>query len=164
MSNLLEMMCFLADENAREVKVPYRRGRRRGRRGTDEAPSSSNLVTAAMLEDQEWNAFKASLDRRRRLLSGGSHVDLDSDIADSDIADMDEDDGGALLSLIAALEDARERRRALTMAEIVRVLQRERVLTLEFPAAARQQAQNMLGKLRGLNRVWCDPQGRWSLL
>ncbi len=81
-----------------------------------------------------------------------------------EISDMDEDDVDGLLALIGALEEAREARRALTMSEIVKALQRDKVLSLEFPAAARQQASAMLSRLRGLNRVWSDAQGRWSLL
>ncbi len=143
-SDLLKMMLHLADLNAREVKAPYRRGR----------------VTAAMLEEQEWDAFKAKLHRRKLLLSSNGGLFSDDEVEDLETSDLNEDDVDNLLALIVALEA----KPSSTMTEIVRVLQRDKVLTLEFPASARMQAQRMLGRLRELNRAWCDERGRWSLI
>jgi hypothetical protein len=73
----------------------------------------------------------------------------------------DEDDIDMLLSLAAVLEAAKT---PLTISEIVRALQHNRVLALEFPATARAQTKRLLMKMRELNRAWQDTQGRWSKL
>lgn len=134
----------------------------------------SRLITQADIEDQEWQAFKAKLNQRKRLfgameLEDEEMVSLASGTGSSqedgvDVETMDEDDVDTLLSLIGVMEDAKETKKSLTIAEIVRELQRSKVLSLEFPASARMQAQRMLGRLRKLNRVWVDPRGRWALL
>lgn len=149
-AGILDMMLHIADENAREVKE-QERARPRSREG--------GIVTAATLEKQEWEAFKARLVQRDKYLGAGF-----------DEAVVDEDDFDMLLALIGVLErvsegpDGDRRRGGLTLSEIVRELQNDKVLSREFPAAARTQAQRLLGMLRTLNRVWVDQQGRVMLV
>jgi len=144
-ADILDMMLHIADVNAQEVKERER----------TRPPERLAIVTAALLEKQEWAAFKAQIERRDKLLGVG---------------DIDEDDADLLLSLIGVLERARDRddgsKRVavgLTISEIVREMQNDKVLAREFPAAARTQAQRLLGMLREMNRVWVDQHGRFVL-
>ena len=143
------MLLHIADENANAVRE-QERSRPRVHEGS--------IVTVATLEKQEWEAFKARLVQRDKYLGAG----FDDTVVDEDDFDM-------LLALIGVLErvaegpDGERRRVGLTLSEIVRELQNDRVLSREFPAAARTQAQRLLGMLRTLNRVWVDPQGRVRL-
>jgi len=143
LGGLIDTILHIADLNAKDVKVPYTRGRR------------ERLTTAATLEDQEWDAFKARLERRKSLLLRGS-----ADAERDDTTDLDEDDIDLLLAIVGILEKSS----GFTSAEVVRELQRAKVLSLEFTAAARAQAQRMLNKLRELNRVLMDANGRWYLV
>lgn len=149
---LLDMMMHIADENAAEVR---QKERSRSMNGTQ-------VVTAADLEQQEWEAFKAKLSRRARLLKDGQVVDT---IANGSEIDVEEDDIDMLIALIAVLERARESRvKMLTVSEAVRGLQQAKVLSMEFAAPARAQTQRLLKKLREMNRVFEDQHGRWALL
>lgn len=145
-AQLLDMLIHIANQNAREAR---------------EAEQRAGIVTAADLEAQEWEAFKAKIQQQRRLL-GLSGVRG----ASEDGIDVDEDDVDMLLSLIGGLERGAPGHptTGLTVTEIVRVLQNDGVLSVEFPAAARSQAKRLLGKLREVNRVWQDAHGRWALL
>ncbi len=140
---LMSMLLHLADENARERREIEKRGR-----------AKSLESVAAALEQQEWAEFKTRLHAQyARLLAGVGSEDTDVDI--------DEDDFDALLKLIDVLEASKN---PLTLAEIVRSMQNEKVLAREFPFAARAQTLRLLSKLRALNRVWQDLGGRWALL
>lgn len=147
-----DMLLYIADENAREVKVPYQRRREQPR------SMEGSVLTEAFKEEQEWAAFKATVDRRKRLFG-----ELSNDAHDS-LMDMDEDDIDALIMLIGILDRARLSGKALTLAEVVRGLQRNKILTVEFTAAARARTQWMLEKLRVLKRVQVNTNGLWSLV
>ena len=123
---------------------------------------SENLVTSATIETQEWDAFKAKLAARSRLLKAGVRLRA---LKTEDV-DVDEDDVDMLLSMIDALERAQAAPTASprTIHEIVRAMQRDKVLSLEFASAARAQARRLLVLLREMNRVYQDSQGRWALL
>lgn len=161
--DLLDMTVHIADENAREVRLA-RLVRFHGR-----GLSETSVVSQALLEHQEWEAFKAKLERRSRLISGKVPVGvfvsgaagLDGEPADFGTEDVDEDDVDMLLVVVDALE--RSHPHPLTLTEVTRALQSNKVLSREFIAQARQQTQRLLDKLRALNRAWQDPQGRWGL-
>ena len=149
MSDLMDMMLHLADENAAEFKR-RRWGLRECRR----------VMTLADVELQEWAAFKARLASRSRLLEKGTTAATFANV------DIDEDDSDMLLSMLGALERAKDSAglSALTVSEIVRQMQQDRVLSMEFIAAARAQTVRLLSKLREMNRVYQDQHGRWALL
>jgi len=128
------MLLWVADENAQEVREKERSRRQQH-------------VTAGQLEKRDWDALTAKVRRRQQLLG--------------DVLDGEEDDGEALELVVAALAAGKG---PLTVFEVMRQLQRFGLLSLEFPAAARQQTLAMLSRLRVANRVWQDPHGRWSLL
>lgn len=134
---LLDMMLYIADENAKEFK--------------QRDAAQTRIVTASMMEDLEWDAFKTRLNHQKELLRVGENFD---DVAEEDDIDM-------LLALAEVLETAKV---PLTISEIVRVLQHNRVLSLEFTSTARAQTKRLLLKMRELNRAWQDTQGRWSKL
>lgn len=136
---LMDMMLYIADENARDA-----RGREQAR---------PRLVTAAMLENIEWQAFLAKIKNKHAYLRTGSSA--------VDELDVDEDDVEFLWALASVLDAAKT---PMTLSEIVRALQHQRVLSLEFVAAARAQTKRLLAKMRALNRVWQDDQGRWAKL
>jgi hypothetical protein len=136
MMDLLKTLLWVADENAAEV-----RERERSRVG-------SAIVTAKEIEESEWQAMTAKLRRRQQLLGEA----LESE---------DEDDGEALVLVMHVLTQSKH---PLTAFEVMRHLQRARLLSLEFPAAARAQTTALLNRLRVANRVWQDTHGRWSLL
>lgn len=144
MSQLLDMLMHIADENSKTYKRPVQR---------------ASVVTAAMLEQRDWDAFKARIERRKKLLMPGARKD-----SDDEFVDMDEDDIDLLLAVVSVLERAKETRVMLTLSETMRELQRAKVVSLEFPASARAQTQRMLTRLRELNRAWSDSKGRWGLL
>jgi hypothetical protein len=151
-SDLLKMIVFLAEESSKEARL---RAQSRG------LNVKGTAVTLATIEQQEWDAFKAKLWRRQRLLRDSK---AERELGDED--DVDEDDVDMLLSMIDALERARDapRKQSLTLSEIVRAMQADKVLSLEFQAQARAQASRLLQQLRVMNRVWADEQGRWALL
>jgi hypothetical protein len=128
------MLLHIADENAREYRQPLRL-----------------VVTRALLEEREWASFTAQV-RRGRLVGLG---DVDVDI--------DEEDVGQLLAVVAVLDRARDVNSKFTLAEVVRGLQQDRVLSVEFVAAARGQAQRLLSMLVGVGRVRQDKYGAYSL-
>ncbi len=157
------MMLHLADLNAAEAKLSKIRGKQ-------------GVVTTAMLEEQEWDAFKAKLRKRSKLLAAktstnteartDSHVQLVP--PEPVVEDIDEDDVDMLLSLIDTLERAAQsstsREQTMTLSEITRALQNNKVLSTEFTATAREQTKRLLRKLREMNRIWQDTHGRWALL
>ena len=143
LASMLDMMLHIADTNAAEVRNKRRQ--------------TGNLVTSAFLEKLEWNAFKARLTRRSKLLRSGKVATLDGDSAD-----CEEDDVDLLLGVVAVLE--RTKGESRTLSEIARALQTDRVLSIEFPAGARAQTQRLLTKLRDMSRVYQDEYGRWALL
>lgn len=158
-SDTLSMMLHIADENAAEYR--YRSKRRSG---------TSAAVTPAVIEKQEWEAFKAKLAKRSCLLerapakTGGISGKGEDGEFVRDV-DVDEDDVDMLLSMIDTLERAKASRTvARTISEISRALQADGVLAVEFTAAARAQTLRLLNKLREMNRVYQDPHGRWALL
>lgn len=146
--DLLKFLCYLADESSKEAKL---RAQSRGQ--------ASREVTAATIERQEWNAFTANLRAKQRLVRGRAVEGVET-------VEIDDDETDMLLSLIDALERARDAptKQSLTLSEIVRAMQADKVLSLEFQAAARAQANRLLTQLRVMNRVWVDAQGRWALL
>lgn len=159
----MDMMLHLADLNAAEAKLSKIRGKQ-------------GVVTTAMLEEQEWDAFKAKLRKRSKLLAAktstnteartDSHVQLVP--PEPVVEDIDEDDVDMLLSLIDTLERAAQsstsREQTMTLSEITRALQNNKVLSTEFTATAREQTKRLLRKLREMNRIWQDTHGRWALL
>lgn len=173
----LNMMLWIADQNAAEVKY---RDKTRG-------PLRGNIVTTAMIEKQEWDAFRAKLAQRKKFLvakSGGvggsmiggrpGPVDVDILLEEGAALDVDEDDIDQLMALVNIFDEHYETQReragrggtglGLTLAEVVKALQRAGVVSLEFTASAREQTKRLLRKLREMNRVWQDDSGRWSLL
>jgi predicted DNA-binding ribbon-helix-helix protein len=130
---VLDTLLWMADENANEVREKER--------------SRRQHVTAGQLEEQEWAALTAKVQRRQRLLG--------------DMVEDEEDEGEALELLVSVLAESKG---PLTLFEVMRQLQRLGLLSLEFPAAARKQTSALLYRLRVANRVWQDPHGRWSLL
>lgn len=103
-------------------------------------------IMPSQLEEQAWRATQARAQRRQTLLG--------------DALDGADDEGEALELAMLALA----RGKPLTTHEVMRHLQRAKLLSVEFPAAARQQTITLLQRLRVANRVWQDPHGRWSLL
>ncbi len=157
--DVLDMMCHIADVNARERRNEERR------RGA----LAVRLVTEAVLENQEWDAFAAKVEKRNRLFIESNESDGTLPAAEHasalDATDTDEDDADMLLCLIDVLERARDRGfPPRTVSELARTMQSDRVLAVEFSGAARAQCQRLLDKLRDLNKVYQDQHGRWSLL
>lgn len=101
------------------------------------------------VEDREWENFKSKLRQQREALKVGEH-ELDA---------IEEDDIDILLVLVEVLERATA---PLTVAEIVRLLQHRKVLSLEFTATAREQTKRLLTTMQELNRVVRDQRGCWS--
>lgn len=134
--DLLKTLLWVADENAAEV-----RERERSRTGTA-------IVTAREIEENEWQAMTAKLRRRQQLLGDAA-------------LENEDDDGEALELVVHALAQSKH---PLTTHEVMRHLQRARLLSVEFPAAAKAQTTALLVRLRVANRVWQDPHGRWALL
>ena len=136
-TDLLDMMCAIADDNAKEYREAARaRAPRQG--------------------DAEWAQFKDRAARVNWLLSG----DESEGFQVSD--ELEEGDAELLLELVDVLKKAKA---PLTLAEVTRGLQRNKVLTVEFEAAARARAKWMLGKLRDMRRASVDPHsGRWSFV
>jgi hypothetical protein len=141
----LEILIHIADLNAAEIK--YKRQQR------------SSMVTAATIEQVEWEAFKAKVKQRARLLRAKQPTAKEDDVTFG--ADVDEDDLDSILAIIGILERAK---RPFTLTEVVSALQKQKVLSREFVAAARDQARRLLKKLRAMNKAYQDTQGRWSLL
>jgi hypothetical protein len=104
-------------------------------------------LTAADIERIEWAAVEAKKRRRAEILG-------------SDLCE-DDDEGDMLMELVDVLTGSRT---PLTTWELVQSLQSRRLLSHQFPAAARQQCLTLLGRLRVANKVWQDPHGRWALL
>lgn len=105
-------------------------------------------VTQADIEAAEWRHLEARVSRRRRVLGDA-------------VVELEDDDGDAMLLLVDCLTRAKQ---PMTTFELMRALQQSRLLSLEFPGAARQQCLAMLERLRVANRIWQDPHGRWALL
>ena len=149
-SQLLDTMLMLADQNAQEI---------RERRWSHRAPAAD--MTAALIEKQEWDAFRAKLQRRKALLLKSQNDEAD----DALDVDVDEDDLDMLLTVVDVLDAAwHSKSSGLTVSDVVRALQRNKVLSVEFTASARAQTKRLLTKLRQMNRAWQDAQGRWALL
>lgn len=163
---ILDMTLWIADQNAADVKY---RDKVRG-------PLRGSVVTEAMIEKQEWNAFRAKLAQRKKfLVSKAKNVlNVDDVLAEGAALDVDEDDIDQLIQLANVFNEHYESQKArgvvngtnvgLTLAEIVRALQQANVLSVEFTAPAREQTKRLLQKLREMKRVWQDEQGRWALL
>ena len=134
---LMEMLLWVADDNAATLREKER-----------SRATTTRAVTPAQLEAAEWKSLTAKLQRRQQLLG-------------AEIVEDEDDEGEALELVVTVLSQAKH---PLTAFEVMRQLQRARLLSLEFPAAARQQTQALLSRLRVANRVWQDPHGRWSLL
>jgi hypothetical protein len=135
MMELLKTLLWVADQNAAEVRENERsRGNRVG------------CLTARQIEEHEWRGMQQKLSRRQRLLG--------------DALESEDDDGEALTQVVTALAQGKG---PLTTFEVMRHLQRARLLSVEFPAAAKAQTTTLLGRLRVANRVWQDQNGRWSL-
>ncbi len=152
----MDMMLHLAAESSAAAKEAQRKTPLRAK-------------TEATIENAEWTAFKARLQEQRRFFRApGVGQDGEGGDADEAVDAVDEDDMDTMLALIDVLDAARQRGGAagqtLTLSEIVRALQRDRVLSLEFTAAARTQAQRLLTQLRALNKVYQSPLGGWALL
>jgi hypothetical protein len=135
MMDLLKTLLWVADENAAEV-----RERERSRVG-------SAIVTAKEIEESEWQAMTAKLRRRQQLLG--------------EALESEDDEGEALELVMHALTQTKH---PLTTHEVMRRLQHARLLSVEFPAAAKAQTTALLTRLRVANRVWQDRSGRWALL
>lgn len=135
--DLLKMLLWVADYNAAELRE---KERSRSVRAV--------VVTAQQIEEQEWRGMTEKLRRRQQLLG-------------AETLELEDDEGEALELVVAILSRSRQ---PLTAHEVMRQLQRERLLSVEFPAAAKAQTTALLGRLRVANRVWQDPYGRWSLL
>jgi hypothetical protein len=133
---ILEMLVHIADLNAADVKARHL------------SRTGAKALTLAQQEELEWEAFRATLDRRRIQLGGTDD-------------DIDEDEADALIALLAILDLSKT---PLTIFEVMRSLQMSGVLSLEFAGPARAQALAMLGKLRVANRVFADQHGRWAVL
>ena len=115
-------------------------------RREQERSRATRQIMPLQLEEQEWRATQARAQRRQTLLG--------------DALDGADDEGDALELVVLALSKGKP----LTTHEVMRHLQRAKLLSVEFPAAARQQTTTLLQRLRVANRVWQDPHGRWSLL
>jgi len=135
MMDLLKTLLWVADENAAEVRE---REKSRAQR--------SVVLTAQQIEEHEWRGMQQKLLRRQQLLG--------------DALESDDDDGEALTLVVTVLAQSKG---PLTTFEVMRHLQRARLLSVEFPAAAKAQTTTLLGRLRVANRVWQDQNGRWSL-
>jgi hypothetical protein len=135
MMDLLRTLLYVADQNEAEVKEKER------------SRATSFVVTVRQLEEREWQAMAAKLRRRQQLLG-------------AEAIESEDDDGDALEMVVTALAKSKQ---PLTTHEIMRHLQRARLLSVEFPAAAKAQTASLLARLRVANRVWQDPHGRWSL-
>lgn len=146
---LLDMMLWIADDNSRAVKE----------REAAHAVQRRSTVTAALLEDIEWEGFKHRLHKQKQFLTSRKHGEVDEYSNDED--EVEEDDLDILISLSAVLDEAKI---PLTLSEIVRQLQHNGVLSSEFTATARAQTRRLLDKMRALNKIWQDTQGRWSRL
>lgn len=133
--DLLKTLLWVADENAAEV-----RERERSRAG-------AAIVTAKEIEESEWQAMTAKLRRRQQLLG--------------DALESEDDEGEALELVMHTLTQSKQ---PLTTHEVMRHLQHARLLSVEFPAAAKAQTTTLLNRLRVANRVWQDQHGRWALL
>jgi hypothetical protein len=105
-------------------------------------------LTAADIERMEWQSFEAKMKRRAEVLG----ADL--------LAECD-DDGDSLMLVLLALS---AHKGPMTTWEVMRDLQRQRLLSHAFPAAARAHTTVLLNKLRVANKVWQDTYGRWALL
>lgn len=132
--DLLKTLLWVADQNATE------------RREQERSRVARGQLTPSQLEEHAWKGVQARAQRRLTLLG--------------DALDGADDEGEALELVVLALS----RGKPLTTHEVMRHLQRRKLLSLEFPAAARQQATTLLQRLRVANRVWQDSHGRWSLL
>lgn len=144
--DILETICHLADENAREVKLAEQS---RGR--------VKNALTVADIENRDWNAFVARLEWRQRVVQGNPTKEADSNV---DADGVNEDDLDMLVAIVSLLDHAE---RPLTISDVVRGLQVKRVLSMEFAAAARAQAVRLLDQLRVMGRVRLDSLSRWVL-
>lgn len=131
---VLETLLWMADENAAAVREKER--------------SRAGMAKVVHAEEREWKGMLARLQRRRTLLG-------------DELVEDEEDEGEALELVVGILAHAKQ---PLTVFELMRHLQKQKLLSLEFPAAARQQTQALLSRLRVANRVWQDSHGRWSLL
>ena len=136
MMDLLKTLLWVADQNASEVREKER------------SRSVSVVVTARQIEENEWAGMTAKMRRRQQLLG-------------EDALEVEDDEGEALELVVDALTKTRQ---PLTTHEVMRHLQRARLLSVEFPAAAKAQTAALLARLRVANRVWQDQNGRWSLL
>lgn len=134
--DLLRTLLWVADQNATEVREKER------------SRTVSVVVTARQIEEKEWAGMTAKLRRRQQLLG-------------EEALESEDDDGEALELVMEALTKSRH---PLTAHEVMRHLQRARLLSVEFPAAAKAQTTALLARLRVANLVWQDPHGRWSLL
>ncbi len=143
-SDLLRMICHIADENAREVKLAEQsRGRARA------------AMTNADMEARDWDAFVKRLEWRQRVVRGENFGETDQN---SDADAFNEEDLDMLVVLVGLFEG-----KPLTLTEVVRGLQAKRVLTMEFAAAARAQANRLLVQLRDMGRLRRDSLNRWVL-
>lgn len=106
------------------------------------------VLTRADIEAAQWRHVEARINRRRKVLG-------DDLVADED------DDGDALLLVVDCLATSKQ---PLTTFELMRALQRSRLLSHEFPSAARAQCLGMLERLRVAGKVWQDTHGRWALV
>jgi hypothetical protein len=133
--SILDMLVHIADENASDLRT--------------RRESASRGLTAADIDKAEWAALHARASRRRKLLG--------DDLVEEDA----EDEGDMLLAVIGALEQAEE---PLTTYDLVGRLVQARLLSHQFPAAARAQATKLLERLCVANKVWQDAHGRWALV
>ena len=132
-TDLLQHLIYIADLNSDEVKA-----RLLSRIGL-------TVPTVAEQENTEWETFRAKLDRRRKHIS---EDELD-----------DEDDADVLIVLLHILDESKT---PLTIFELMRALQKAKVLSLEFPSTARAQTISMLVKLQNANRARLSTHGLWS--
>lgn len=143
--DVLETLVFLADLNSAEVRLAEQsRGRAKA------------AVTNADIEARDWNAFVARLEWRQRVVAGNPTGETSRN-ADAD--SVNEDD----LDMLVAMVDLFEHAGPLVITDIVKGLQAKRVLSMEFPAAARAQTVRLLEQLRSMGRVRQDSASRWVL-
>lgn len=142
--DILETVCFIADENAAAVKL------------AEQSRGKVNVVTPADIENRDWNAFVKRLEWRQRVVQGNSTGETTSNV---DADSVNEDDLDMLVVMVALFDNARP----MALADIVRGLQAKRVLSMEFAAAARAQTVRLLDQLRTQGRVRKDSAGRWVL-
>lgn len=134
-TQLLDMLTYIADTNAADVRV-------------------SKDVRAANRDEREWVKFKAKAEKVNRLL-------IDDQSGGFSVADQLEEDDAELL--VAVVEYFESKNTPQTLAEVVRGLQREKILSIEFESAARTRAKWLLKKLQEMRKIQSDVDGRWSL-